>query len=105
MASTMEPASLYSVAVLIDELKHDDLALRLQSMGKLTTIARALGPERTRLELLPFLNESIDDEDEVLLVMAAQLGQFTPLVGGSGKLVVEVGCFISILIMCLTENE
>lgn len=75
--------SLYSVAVLIDELKHEDMQLRLNSMNKLPTIAKALGPERTRNELLPFLSESIDDEDEVLLVVAAQLGSFDQYLGGS----------------------
>lgn len=42
----------------------------------------ALGAERTRSELMPFLTETIYDEDEVLLALAEQLGSFTPLVGG-----------------------
>lgn len=71
--------------------------------------AKALGPDRTRDELLPFLTgarrrmrspsapcrprrpltppprgstETIDDEDEVLLVLAEQLKEFVALVGG-----------------------
>ena len=74
--------SLYSVAILIDELKHEDGQRRLESMRSLTTIAKALGPQRTTDELLLFLNESLDDEDEVLLAMAEELGKFVPLVGG-----------------------
>jgi serine/threonine-protein phosphatase 2A regulatory subunit A len=42
----------------------------------------ALGEQRTRAELVPFLNDSVDDEDEVLLVLATQLGEFAALVGG-----------------------
>lgn len=42
----------------------------------------ALGIERTRTELIPFLTETIYDEDEVLLALAEQLGQFISLVGG-----------------------
>lgn len=42
----------------------------------------ALGVERSRTELIPFLTETIYDEDEVLLALAEQLGNFTPLVGG-----------------------
>lgn len=38
--------------------------------------------ERTRTELIPFLTETIYDEDEVLLALAEQLGQFITLVGG-----------------------
>lgn len=59
------------------------LQLRLNSIKKLSTIALALGVERTRSELIPFLTETIYDEDEVLLALAEQLGTFTPLVGGS----------------------
>jgi len=36
-----------------------------------------LGEERTRSELIPFLTETIYDEDEVLLALADQLGNFT----------------------------
>jgi serine/threonine-protein phosphatase 2A regulatory subunit A len=32
--------------------------------------------------LIPFVNESVDDEDEVLLALAEELGDFVPLVGG-----------------------
>lgn len=74
--------SLYPIAVLIDELRNEDIQLRLNSIKKLSTIALALGTERTRLELIPFLTDTVYDEDEVLLALAEQLGQFTPLVGG-----------------------
>lgn len=49
-------ASLYPVAILIDELKNEDIQLRLNSIRRLSTIAVALGVERTRDELIPFLN-------------------------------------------------
>lgn len=69
--------SLYPIAVLIDELKNEDVQLRLNSIKKLSTIALALGVERTRSELIPFLTETIYDEDEVLLALAEQLGKCT----------------------------
>ena len=52
-------------------------------MKRLGTIALALGEERTRKELIPFLNASSEDDDEVLLAMAEELGNFVPYVGGS----------------------
>lgn len=73
---------LYPIAVLIDELKNEDIQLRLNSIRRLSTIARALGEERTRKELIPFLSENNDDDDEVLLAMAEELGVFIPYVGG-----------------------
>jgi len=78
-----EDSLLGPIQLLIDELKSEDIQLRLNSIRQLHTIARALGPDRTRSELLPFLtNECIDDEDEVLLALAEELGGFTEFVGG-----------------------
>jgi serine/threonine-protein phosphatase 2A regulatory subunit A len=73
---------LYPIAVLIDELKNDDIQRRLNSIKRLSIIARALGEERTRKELIPFLSENNDDDDEVLLAMAEELGGFILYVGG-----------------------
>ncbi|PIO77760.1 HEAT repeat protein [Teladorsagia circumcincta] len=74
--------SLYPIAVLIDELRNEDLHGRLNSIRKLSTIALALGVERTRNELIQFLTDTIYDEDEALVIIADQLGNFTPLIGG-----------------------
>lgn len=73
----------YPLALLMDELKHDDVSNRVDAMQKVDAIAIALGPERTVNELLPFLNDvAQDDEEEVFAVMAEKLGSFVPLVGG-----------------------
>lgn len=74
---------LYQISVLIDQLKHDDPQLRVNASKHLIQIAKALGPERSRDELIPFLNESTDDEDEVLHTIAEKLGEFVPLLGGN----------------------
>lgn len=67
----------------MDELKHDDVSNRVEAMQKVDTIAMALGPERTISELLPFLNDvAQDDEEEVFAVLATKLGDFVPLIGG-----------------------
>lgn len=74
---------LFPLALLIDELKHDDVANRVAAMQKLDAIAIALGPDRALNELVPFLNDVVqDDEEEVFAVMAEKLGGFVPLVGG-----------------------
>jgi serine/threonine-protein phosphatase 2A regulatory subunit A len=80
--------------------------LRLNAIHRLSTIALALGPERTRDELIPFLDgmffwqnqlqtssilltrvcfaspESVEDEDEVLTALGEELGGFIEYVGG-----------------------
>ena len=76
LPSTLHPA-------LRDELKNEDVALRLNAVRRLSSIALALGPERARGELIPFLTEAQDDDDEVLLAMAEELGRSVPLVGGA----------------------
>lgn len=48
----------------------------------MSTIALALGPERARDELVPFLLDSLDDEDEVLLALAEEIGNLGEFVGG-----------------------
>ncbi|VDM25809.1 unnamed protein product [Hydatigera taeniaeformis] len=77
-----EEENLFPIAILIDELKNEDVSTRLASFKKLSTIALALEPERTRNEFIPFLTDSIYDEDEILCELADQLGKFVPLVGG-----------------------
>ena len=78
----VDPSSLHPLAILIDELKSEDVVLRLNAIRRLSTIALALGPDRSREELIPFLMESLDDEDEVLLALADELGGFVDYVGG-----------------------
>lgn len=57
---TMNPeVELYPIAILIDELRHDDVSLRLNAIKRLNTIALALGPQRARDELIPFLDGKI----------------------------------------------
>jgi len=67
---------------LIDELKSDEQKKRISSVRSLTTIAIALGQERTRNELLPYILDLMDDEEEVLLALAETLGVFIDYVGG-----------------------
>jgi serine/threonine-protein phosphatase 2A regulatory subunit A len=52
----MQTDDIYPIAVLVDELKHEDVVQRLNAIRRLSTIALALGPDRTRKELIPFLD-------------------------------------------------
>lgn len=53
----------------------------MNSIKKLSTIALALGVERTRSELIPFLTDTIYDEDEVLLALGKPRGGASGVVG------------------------
>jgi len=77
----------------------DDVSSRLNAIKKLSTIAIVLGPDRARDDLVPFLEratpissrtaadsgagEAMEDEDEVLVALAEELGNFGEFVGGS----------------------
>jgi len=79
----MASDDLYSVAVLIDELRHDDLPRRKNAIQNLGVIAAALGEERTRDELLPFLgSEVVDEEEELLICLADIIPTLVEHVGG-----------------------
>jgi serine/threonine-protein phosphatase 2A regulatory subunit A len=66
----------------IEKLRGDDLPSRVEAARKLSVVAAALGPRRTREELLPFLSDGVDDDDSVLEVIASSLGDLVPYVGG-----------------------
>ena len=79
----MGEEDLYQIAALLDQLKQDDINLRVNASSKLVRIAGALGPDRTRNELVPFLEETTDDDDEVLVVIAGKIGELCEFVGGT----------------------
>jgi len=70
--------------LLQEDLKDDDYEQAIASIKRLSTIALALGPTRARSELIPFLLEYSDqDNDEALTAIADQLGDLAEVIGGS----------------------
>lgn len=71
-----------SVNTMIENLRSDDPEQRLSSMRGIHVIAQTLGPDRTKSELLPFLTDYLDENDDVLRVFANALATMTQEVGG-----------------------
>ena len=71
------------VTLLIEDLRSQSLPTRLSAFRKIHIIAQALGVARTRTELIPYLGEFCDDDDEVLLILSSILGDMVDAVGGS----------------------
>ena len=69
--------------MLIDELRSEDQKKRINAVNNLGTIAIALGPERSRNELLPYIIELLEDDEEVLLALSETMGNLLDLVGGA----------------------
>jgi len=74
-----------SIAIMIDELMKDDPAVRIKAIRSLPIISKALGAERTRNELIPYITQMIDDDDEVLLVLMEEIYRLLTLrlIGGA----------------------
>ncbi len=69
--------NISSIALLIDDLSHEDPSIKINALSKLTNIAQLIGEQRTRDELVPLLTEMIDKIDEngeLMVVLAEQLG-------------------------------
>jgi len=77
--------SLYPIAVLIDELRCEDQKKRLNSIASFHTICIALGPTRCKEELLPFILELLEDDEEILSKLAEVLGSCLEYVGGPSQ--------------------
>ena len=72
-----------SVNVIIDEMKSDDIRKRINSVKNLNLIASTIGSERSRNELIPYIQEILDDEDEVLIELVDSLtNNFIDYIGG-----------------------
>lgn len=50
---------MHPLALLTEELKSDEVETRIKAMRRLRTVAQALGPDRTRSELVPFLQGTL----------------------------------------------
>lgn len=76
--------SLYPITIMIDELKSDDINKRISAVKNLSTIAIALGQERTRNELLPYIMDLLDDDEQILAALADTLDYtFMEYIGGN----------------------
>ena len=78
-----DPQQHQTAQMLVEMLRGDDVNDRVAAIQKLTDVASVLGGDRTRAELLPFLAESVDDDDEVLIALAERLGFLVPYIGGN----------------------
>ena len=74
--------SANEIREMIESLRADDTNSRLNAVGKIKTIARALGPSRTKNELIPYIAETVDNTEEVWLKVAEQMPQIIDEIGG-----------------------
>ncbi|KAK2962101.1 putative Serine/threonine-protein phosphatase 2A 65 kDa regulatory subunit A beta [Blattamonas nauphoetae] len=71
-----------SIPLLLGDLRVDVYDYKVSCAKRLGMIAIAIGPERTRKELLTLLPDYFDVEDEILSYIAEELGTMIPFIGG-----------------------
>ena len=57
----------------IKNLKSEEKFLKLASIRQLGLIVQVLGPDRTRSELFPYMEDVLEEEDEVLIALCDSL--------------------------------
>ena len=68
---------------LLQDLQNPDIKIKKNAFQNLRGISLALGRERTRKELLPYLKSCIDEEeDEIIIELAKVLSNFIDCIGG-----------------------
>ena len=85
MSNNIKQGSLDQITAtsLIEDLKNSETKIKINAIHNLREISFALGRERTRKELLPYLISCIDEEeDEALVELAKILGNFIDCIGG-----------------------
>ena len=72
-----------TATTLLEDLQSTDIKTKKNAVQNLRGISLALGRERTRKELLPYLNSCIDEEeDEIILELSKVLSNFIDCIGG-----------------------
>ncbi|GBG29496.1 Amino acid transporter AVT1D [Hondaea fermentalgiana] len=67
-----------------DEFLDEDLGAKRRAAEKLDIVAKALGPDRTRSELIPWMQDNLQQqEDEILYIFAKKSCELRELVGSA----------------------
>lgn len=78
----MADSPAQSLEALLEDLKSDDIPKKANAMRNITIIGNALGFDRCKNELIPYLIEFLDDDEEVLISMAEVIPKLFECVGG-----------------------
>lgn len=70
------------MSVLIDTLKSDEVHRRVKVIESLEEFCLVLGPLRTREEMIPFIIEFMEDEEEVIMALVDSLPRIANCLGG-----------------------
>mmetsp|Transcript_2697 Transcript_2697/g.5222 ORF Transcript_2697/g.5222 Transcript_2697/m.5222 type:complete len:607 (-) Transcript_2697:82-1902(-) len=69
------------LGLLKEEFKDNDLTSKRRASERLDVVAKALGPDKTKSELVPWLKENLQQEDEILYIFAKKVFDLLDLIG------------------------
>ena len=72
----------YPIFLLSEELRSENVQLRINSLKDVKKVATAVGPELARTELIDVLMQCVEDEDEILIALSHEIGSLSELIGG-----------------------
>mmetsp|Transcript_34754 Transcript_34754/g.54295 ORF Transcript_34754/g.54295 Transcript_34754/m.54295 type:complete len:595 (+) Transcript_34754:104-1888(+) len=76
-------AGIDAFALLVEEMKSDDVVEQVEAAKRINTIALGMGAEKAKAQLLPFLRTCVDEyTDEILLAIAEVAGTMVKALGG-----------------------
>ena len=71
--------------LLVDEMAETSRELRKAAARRIAAVGRSIGADAVTKEMIPFLAGKIDDDDEILLIVAQQLGECSSIVFNNGE--------------------
>lgn len=83
---------------VLEDLKAEDVKKRVAAVRNLDKVTEAMGVEKTRQQVLPFLKEYEDDEEEVLVELARQLVPLAKFIGDTPAAVVELISYFTLFL-------
>ena len=79
----MSKFSIDEIRAMISSIRSEDKNARMHALSNLHVVAQALGPDRTRNELIPYTIETTDHDENALRRIAKELGVMLKEVGGA----------------------
>jgi len=91
----------HSESAFYRTLTNEDVQVRVETLRSLGLFAKEIGPQRIASELLPQLKGLLEDDDEVLLVLAEELGGLLDLIDEPKA----AGVLVLLSSLCQAEEE
>mmetsp|Transcript_21115 Transcript_21115/g.42490 ORF Transcript_21115/g.42490 Transcript_21115/m.42490 type:complete len:594 (-) Transcript_21115:265-2046(-) len=98
----MTESKLDPLTILKEDLQDEDHSIQIEGAKRLVVIAKAIGPQRTRKDLVEFLDGYLKQEnDEALVAIGKQMVEVSKYVGGNEY----VGCLVPLMEKLIFQEE